>query len=58
MPRKKKEEKPVEEAKGEMINWYTKIPEEMLDKTENPNHHLHGINLPFRMCVSAPSGSG
>ena len=58
MPRKKKEEKPVEEAKGEMINYYMKIPEEMLDKTENPNHHLHGINLACRMCVSSPSGSG
>ena len=42
----------------EIINWYEKMPSEMLDKTENPNFNLHHINLPFRMCVSAPSGSG
>jgi hypothetical protein len=34
------------------------MPDEMLDKAENPNKELHHINLPFRMCVSAPSGSG
>jgi hypothetical protein len=54
MPPKKKKEEP----KPEIINWYEKMPTELLDKAENPNHHLHGINLPFRMCVSAPSGSG
>lgn len=30
----------------------------MLLQSENPNKHLHGLNLPFRMCVVAPSGSG
>jgi hypothetical protein len=34
------------------------MPEEMLDKAENPNEEIHHIKLPFRMCVSAPSGSG
>ena len=53
MPPKKREE-----PKPDIINWYEKMPTEMLDKAENPNKHLHGINLPFRMCVSAPSGSG
>jgi hypothetical protein len=57
MPRKKKEEDPLP-SQGGVINWYEKMPKDFLDKAENPNHHLHGINLPFRMCVSAPSGSG
>lgn len=30
----------------------------MLLQSENPNKHLHGMNLPFRACVVAPSGSG
>ena len=55
-PKKIKEKENV--AVGSVQNWYEKIPEELLDKAENPNKHLHGLNLPFRMCVSAPSGSG
>ena len=39
-------------------NFYESMPEEMLDKAENPNEEIHHIKLPFRMCVSAPSGSG
>ena len=39
-------------------NFYESMPDEMLDKAENPNEHIHHIKLPFRMCVSAPSGSG
>jgi len=41
-----------------MINWYEKIPKGMLLQSENPNKKLHGLNIPFRMCVVAPSGSG
>jgi len=41
-----------------MINWYEKIPKGMLLQSENPNKHLHGMNVPFRACVVAPSGSG
>jgi hypothetical protein len=55
-PRKKKVEDNL--PAGGIINWYEKMPKEMLDKAENPNKHIHGIDLPFRMCVSAPSGSG
>jgi len=57
MPPKKKKEK-QEEAKAEIINWYEKIPKEMLDNAENPNFHIHHLKIPFRMCVVAPSGSG
>jgi hypothetical protein len=41
-----------------MINPYDIIPKEMLDNAVNPNFELHHIKIPFRMCVSAPSGSG
>ena len=41
-----------------MINFYVKMPESMLDNAKNPNEEKHHIKLPFRMAVSAPSGSG
>jgi len=42
----------------EIINFYEHIPKRYLDDVENPNFDLHNIDLPFRMCVVAPSGSG
>ena len=51
--RKKPKEKP-----NEIINFYDYIPKKYLDNVENPNFELHKIDLPFRMCVIAPSGSG
>ena len=54
MPSKKKQEEP----KAEIINWYERIPREMLDSADNPNFHIHNLKIPFRMCVVAPSGSG
>jgi hypothetical protein len=58
MPPKKskKTEEPPQSA--EIVNWYEKIPKEMLDTADNPNFHIHHLKLPFRMCVVAPSGSG
>lgn len=41
-----------------MINFYQKIPKHLLDNTHNPNFDLHGIKIPFRMIVVAPSGTG
>jgi hypothetical protein len=41
-----------------MNNFYEEVPKAMLDNAENPNFESHRISLPFRMCVSAPSGSG
>jgi len=62
MPRKSKEEKKEEPAPqsvgGGVINFYQKMPKDMLDEPENPNFDTHHIKLPFRMVVSAPSGSG
>lgn len=51
--RKKPKEKP-----NEIVNFYEIIPKRYLDDVENPNFHLHHIEIPFRMCVVAPSGSG
>jgi hypothetical protein len=48
-----KKSKPVE-----VINFYDKMPPEMRPQADNPNFHLHNFNLPFRMCIVAPSGSG
>ena len=39
-------------------NFYESMPEEMLDKADNPNEETHHIKIPFRMAISAPSGSG
>jgi len=52
MPPKKKD------VDGKIVNMYEKIPKEFLDKVDNPNYDLHKLNLPFRMCIVAPSGSG
>jgi hypothetical protein len=41
-----------------IINYYEKIPKNLLDNAENPNYHLHKFKLPFRGCIVAPSGSG
>lgn len=43
---------------GEIVNFYNVIPKKFLDNAENPNFNLHKIEIPFRMCVVAPSGSG
>lgn len=39
-------------------NIYDIMPKGLLKTPDNPNFHLHGIKLPARICVSAPSGSG
>ena len=57
MPRKQKEED-LSKSSNTIINFYEHIPKDMLNKNENPNYHLHLINLPFRMVICAPSGSG
>lgn len=41
-----------------IINFYDVIPKKYIDEVTNPNFHIHNIDLPFRMCVVAPSGSG
>jgi len=46
------------ERNGEIINFYDIIPKKYLDNVENNNFDIHHIELPFRLCVVAPSGSG
>jgi hypothetical protein len=43
---------------GNIINFYDVIPKKYLNNPENPNWDKHNIDIPFRMCVVAPSGSG
>jgi len=57
MPRKKKDDD-ISEPPHKIINFYEHIPKDMLNTAENPNYHLHQINLPARMVICAPSGSG
>jgi len=57
-PKQTKKEKELIPVAGKPINYYEHVPKELLKKPENPNIHLHGLELPFRMCVVAPSGSG
>jgi hypothetical protein len=38
------------------INFYNLVPKG--DKKINPNYGTHGIEVPFRMLIAAPSGSG
>ena len=46
------------QSSSELVNFYEVIPKKYLDNAENPNFNLHNIDLPFRMCIVAPSGSG
>lgn len=47
----------VNEKSG-IVNFYEIIPKKYINKVENNNYHLHNIEVPFRMCIVAPSGSG
>ena len=60
MPPKKHNTKPVKgaEVAPGMINFYDKLPPDMIPKFDNPNKHLHEMTVPFRACVVGPSGSG
>jgi len=43
---------------GQIMNFYEHVPKKYLEEVDNPNKHLHDFDLPFRMCIVAPSGSG
>jgi hypothetical protein len=58
MPPKKAKKETEPDDGSKIINWYERIPKELLDNAPNPNFHLHKFKLPFRMCIVAPSGSG
>jgi hypothetical protein len=54
MPPKKKE---ANKPSNEVVNFYTKIPENLKPKYHNPNVAHHQIGLPFRILVVGGSGS-
>lgn len=60
--KEKKEKKEIVIKKpnenDDIINFYDIIPKKYLNKNENPNFKDHNIELPFRACIAAPSGSG
>lgn len=41
-----------------ITNFYTRLPAKLIHKPDNPNFASHLIEIPFRMVVCAPSGSG
>jgi energy-coupling factor transporter ATP-binding protein EcfA2 len=41
-----------------LINPYEHLPPEFMPVVENPNYEFHKIKLPYRMVITAPSGSG
>lgn len=57
-----KEEKQLVRKKpkdnDDIINFYEIIPTKYLNKNDNPNYNIHNIDIPFRACIAAPSGSG
>ena len=59
---KKKKDKQIirkkPNEKDDIINFYEIIPTKYLNKNENPNIKDHNMDIPFRACVCAPSGSG
>ena len=54
MPRIKKSDNKL----GQIINFYEHVPKKYLEDVENPNYDLHNFEVPFSMCIVAPSGSG
>ena len=45
-------------GRGDIVNFYEHIPKKYLEEHDNPNFKIHEIEVPFRMCIVAPSGSG
>jgi hypothetical protein len=50
--------KNIKSSNNGIINFYDKMPKDLLNTPENPNFNLHKFKIPFRMCIVAPSGSG
>jgi hypothetical protein len=50
--------KPKSKGEASIVDWYKEMPKKFLTKTHNPNYHIHGINIPFRMLIVGGSGAG
>jgi hypothetical protein len=42
---------------AKLINFYEKMPKKLITKARNPHKHVHGLDIPFRMCICGGSGS-
>lgn len=49
---------PKKQSSVQIVNMYDHVPKHLLEKPDNPNFHLHKLNLPFRLCIVAPTSSG
>lgn len=56
--KKKKPQQNAAKQQSNIINLYEMIPKSFTEKPPNPNFNLHHLEIPFRMIVVAPSGSG
>lgn len=54
----KKSNKGTKSGKAELLDWYKEIPKKYLIKQHNPNFHIHGLKIPFRMLIIGNSGAG
>lgn len=43
---------------NQLINWYQKIPKNMIQQYDNPAYQNHQLKIPFRMLICGSSGSG
>lgn len=50
--------KKSDDDEDEIVNMYERMPTKFKPIIKNPNNRLHNIDLPFRMLVCSPSGSG
>lgn len=48
---------PKKQKKAELINFYSKMPKNLLNHSNNPNFDIHHIKIPFRMLIVGSSGS-
>lgn len=48
---------PKKQKKAELVNFYSKMPKNLLTQTKNPHFDVHHIKVPFRMLIVGSSGS-
>ena len=48
----------MSKSKKDILNFYDVMPDQFKLRSDNPNYAIHNLNIPFRMCIVAPSGSG
>lgn len=58
MSSKKSNKTKAKSGKAELVDWYKEIPKKYLITQHNPNFHIHGLKIPFRMLIIGNSGAG